>query len=623
MTDNKFDVSTTFDLEKIIIKNEIHSDIEITGEHIIQLDKVEKINGSLRLLDSTIKSLGTLKEVTGNLTITPWKIDSNIKSLNNLEYVGGYLSLRYSNVEDLGVLKKVGGKLSLRDTKVKNLGVLEYVGGDLFLPIRMKNKIDFTNLTVKGKVKYWNDIKTEKKNETVDDETLNNLINDKKYHSIHNLLINNKISSPSFGLIHTVEFNCKKRVISSKFLFDNLVNKSNISDLYVKKNFDEYIVYSEKEIERIYGDNFSFFYSLFNKNKSYHEIINEFPQDFPKWTDHRDNFGGKHGVRKIFDTHHLKSDNCKFYKRVEKKYGPGQTNWFSSFSIFDFDHPKIMSFSIFLERIILKILSSIVINNTDNFRKYKGVPLSGEGWVSETDLFNKIKNHYSTLKVIQHGKPKWLKRQHVDIWLSEYKVGVEFHGEQHFRPIDFFGGEEVFKKTIERDKRKIELFRKNNSSLIIVKDGYIFSDLISKIDFIINNTKKIKVKDHIISPKNKVNYQIVDVDDTIFDCKELKNIKIEDMNQILNKNLYLSVFKRRKSIDGRFILEKNKNNSSILSNWKTILDKSTNTTERHNLKSFSEKLNVKQNNVWGFFNGKQKIFRGKFIVVDKNKNEKN
>ena len=44
MTDNKFDVSTTFDLEKIIIKNEIHSDIEITGEHIIQLDKVEKIN---------------------------------------------------------------------------------------------------------------------------------------------------------------------------------------------------------------------------------------------------------------------------------------------------------------------------------------------------------------------------------------------------------------------------------------------------------------------------------------------------------------------------------------------------------------------------------------------------
>ena len=108
----------------------------------------------------------------------------------------------------------------------------------------------------------------------------------------------------------------------------------------------------------------------------------------------------------------------------------------------------------------------------------------------------------------------------------------------------------------------------------------------------------------------------VDCETWVFEKQ--KNIKIEDMNKILNKNLYLSVFKRRKSIDGRFILEKNKNNSSILSKWKNILDKSTNTTERHNLKSFSEKLNVKQNNVWGFFNGKQKIFRGKFIVVDNN-----
>lgn len=621
MSDNKLDISTIIDLEKIIIKNEIHSDITISGEQIKELDNIEKINGSFGLVDSVIEDFGILKEVTGFMYVNSWKVVSNFKSLNNLEIIGDDLNLRYSNVEDLGKLKKVGGKLSLRDTKVKNLGVLEYVGGDLFLPMRMKNKIDFTNLTVKGKVRYWNDRKEEKLIESVNDETLKNLISNKKYHKIHNLLVNNKISSPSFGLIHTVEFNCKKRVISSRFLFENIVNRSNISDFYVNKYFDEYIVYCEKEIERMYGDNFSFFYSLFNINKSYQEIINEFPQDFPKWMDHKEYFGGKYGVRKTFDNHHLKSDICKFYKKIERKYGRGQTNWFDSTkSIFDYYNFNIMSFNIFLERIVLKILSSLVINNINNFRKYKGVPLSGEGWVSETDLYNKIKNHYSKLKVIQHGKPKWLKRQHVDIWLSEYKIGVEFHGEQHFRPIEFFGGEEVFKKTIERDERKIELFKKNNSSLIIVKDGYIFSDLISKIDFIINNTKKIKVKDHIISPKNKVNYQIVDVDDTIFDCKELKNIKIEDMNQILNKDLYLSVFKRSKSIDGRFILEKNKNNSSILSNWKTILDKSTNTTERHNLKSFSKKLNVKQNNVWGFFNGKQKIFRGKFIVVDTNKN---
>ena len=455
----------------------------------------------------------------------------------------------------------------------------------------------------------------------VDDETINLLIDEKNYSYIHNLLINNKISSPSFGLIHAVEFNCKKKVISAKFLFDNLVNKSNISDLYIKKNFDEYIIFCEKEIERIYGDNFSFFYSLFEKNKSHLEIINEFPLDFPKYTDHKEYFGGKHGVRKTFDNHHLKSDVCKFYKRVERKYGYGQTNWLSSSnSIFDFPH-NIMSFNYFLEIVILKILSSLIINNTNDFRKHKGVPLSGEGWISETDLFNKIKNHYGSLKVIQHGKPKWLKRQHVDIWLPEYKIGIEFHGEQHFRAVDFFGGEEVFEKTIERDKRKIELFSENGASLIIVKDGYIFSSLISKIDLIIQNTKKIKVNTPTKTPSRKVNYQIVDVDDTIFDCKELKSIKVEEMNKILNKNLYLSVFKKRKSIEGRFILEKNKNSSSTLSNWKTILDNSTHITERHNLKSFAEKVGVNQNNIWNFFNGKQKSFKGRYFIVEINGND--
>ena len=280
-----------------------------------------------------------------------------------------------------------------------------------------------------------------------------------------------------------------------------------------------------------------------------------------------------------------------------------------------------MPFNYFLERVILKIISSLIINNTSDFRKHKGVPLSGEGWVSETDLFQKIKNHYSSLKVIQHGKPKWLKRQHVDIWIPEFKVGVEFHGEQHFRPVDFFGGEEVFEKTKERDKRKIELFSENGASLIIVKDGYIFSSLISKIDILIKNTKKIKVKNPTKTPSKKVNYQIVDVDDNIFDCKELKSIKVEEMNKILNKNLYISVFKRRKSIEGRFILEKNKNISSALSNWKTILDNLTHTTERHNLKSFAEKVGVNQNNIWNFFNGKQKSFKGRYFIIEININE--
>lgn len=160
---NPIDIFTTTDLEKIIIENEIHSDIIIRGENIKILEKVEKINGFLGLSDSTIESFGTLKEVKGNLFISANTVFSNIKSLDNLEFVGGDLILRYSNIENLGALKKVGGKLSLRDTNIKNLGSLEFVGGDLFLPKRIEKEIDLSNLIVNGKIKFWNDSKTSDK----------------------------------------------------------------------------------------------------------------------------------------------------------------------------------------------------------------------------------------------------------------------------------------------------------------------------------------------------------------------------------------------------------------------------------------------------------------------------
>lgn len=455
----------------------------------------------------------------------------------------------------------------------------------------------------------------------INNETIDALLDEKKFNYIFELLKNKKIKDPSFGLIHIIELNCNMKLISAKFLFDNFGLKSMIYDKYVINNFDEYVDFCEKEVDNLYGNNSNYFSSIFKKTKSYEEIINEFPLNYPKYEDHKEFFNGRYGVKNKFDNMHLKGETCKFYNKIMRKYGNGKTQYKSSeCSFFDFPY-KIKPFNYFLERVILKILSSLVINNTQNFRKHKGVPLSGEGWVSETDLFQKIKNHFNTLKVVQHGKPKWLKRQHVDIWIPEYKIGVEFHGEQHFKPVEFFGGEKAFQKNIERDIRKKELFKKNNSHLLIVRDGYIFTKLVKKINEITNKTKKVSVKNEVTKPKLKKSYHVVEIDDNIFDCKELKTIKLEEMNRILKKQIFLSAFKRRKSIDGRFILEKNKENSTILSNWKTVFDKSSNTTERHNLKSFSKKVGVNQNNVWNFFNGKQKYFRGQYSIIETFENE--
>ena len=49
---------------------------------------------------------------------------------------------------------------------------------------------------------------------------------------------------------------------------------------------------------------------------------------------------------------------------------------------------------------------------------------------------------------------KWLGRQSLDFYLPDYNVGIECQGEQHFFPIEYFGGDKEFKKVLERDKRK-------------------------------------------------------------------------------------------------------------------------------------------------------------------------
>ena len=55
-----------------------------------------------------------------------------------------------------------------------------------------------------------------------------------------------------------------------------------------------------------------------------------------------------------------------------------------------------------------------------------------------------------------------------DFFLPDYNLCIEFNGEQHYKPIDFFGGKDGFIKQQIRDKIKIDYCNDNNIKLLII-----------------------------------------------------------------------------------------------------------------------------------------------------------
>ena len=53
----------------------------------------------------------------------------------------------------------------------------------------------------------------------------------------------------------------------------------------------------------------------------------------------------------------------------------------------------------------------------------------------------------------------------MDIFSIDYKIAIEYQGGQHFKPIDFFGGNKRFIKQLENDKLKQQICEENGIKL--------------------------------------------------------------------------------------------------------------------------------------------------------------
>lgn len=85
-------------------------------------------------------------------------------------------------------------------------------------------------------------------------------------------------------------------------------------------------------------------------------------------------------------------------------------------------------------------------------------------WKHELDLFHAIrKKHPDTL---YQYRPDWLGRQSLDLYIPSLKTAIEYQGIQHYRPVEFFGGEDALLQRLELDLVKRQLCEENQVRLI-------------------------------------------------------------------------------------------------------------------------------------------------------------
>lgn len=112
----------------------------------------------------------------------------------------------------------------------------------------------------------------------------------------------------------------------------------------------------------------------------------------------------------------------------------------------------------------------IVCPKHGEFWQTPNMHLHGQGCpkCKQSKLENEIEIELkkNNIKFDYRKHPKWLKGLELDFYLPEYNIAIECQGIEHFEPRDFFGGEQEFKNTTERDIRKQKLCEENGIKLL-------------------------------------------------------------------------------------------------------------------------------------------------------------
>ncbi len=126
----------------------------------------------------------------------------------------------------------------------------------------------------------------------------------------------------------------------------------------------------------------------------------------------------------------------------------------------------------FLDKMYTDVLDIIDNSNSKHYKEEINIIYSrlvDQGiingkWINEQSLFRMIKSMYND--ALYQYRPDWLEPQSLDVYIPSVKIGIEYQGVQHYKKVDFFGGEDAYLHRVELDNRKRNLCKDNGVCLL-------------------------------------------------------------------------------------------------------------------------------------------------------------
>lgn len=433
------------------------------------------------------------------------------KFKGNEEFIEG-LKNRYNNLDNITF-----EKLDYRKTKLPVILTCKKHGDFKFYPTefnrphyRKYNPCGICNDELRRNHNKWSLSKEDFIKKVIEKKGDQYSFENMVYHGLYNKVI---LTCKDHGDFLALPYNALK--------FDTVCPNCTIKQLNQRKT-TEYFINKSKSI---HGDKYNYDKVIYTTSSGYVIITCPKHGDFKQRASSHTNGNG------CYDCHRESLLNNNFVEDARKIHGDK----------YDYSKVKYLGNKRKVE-IICPKHGSFWVKPNAHVTKKCGCPRCIQSY-GELLISNLLKDN--GIKFIPEYKINGY-RYRFDFYLPELKIFIEFHGKQHYVPVDRFGGEKAFEKTKIRDALKVKLVKDLGEKLIVLN----YRDLELKIldkklkNELLKATKYYFIENDKVLPFKRIlqvyKYFKLNLD---IPCRDLESILEKDLN-VKKFNLGFKTFKK-------------------------------------------------------------------------------